>query len=72
MSIGDQKEMTIPDYKPIRQFKSRQFEHGAYFEYISLFKSLMELMPSLPLARLGNQGVYFQEEDHKEPLCNNK
>lgn len=49
--------MTIPDYKPIRQFESKQFEHGAHFEYISLFKSLMELMPSLPLTRLGNQGV---------------
>ena len=63
--------MTIPDYKPIRQFESKQFEHGAHFEYISLFKSLMELMPSLPLTRLGNQGIYFQEEKRRESFCNN-
>ena len=68
MSIGDQKEITIPDYKPLHQCESKQFEHGAHFEYISLFKSLMDLMPSLPLTRLGNQGVYFQGEDSIAPL----
>ena len=60
--------LIIPDYKPLHQCESKQFEHGAHFEYISLFKSLMDLMPSLPLTRLGNQGVYFQGEDSIAPL----
>ena len=70
MIIGDQKEMKIPDYKPQRQYEAKKFEHGAHFEYISLFKSLMDLMPTLPLNRLGNKGVYFQEEE-KRQLTNN-
>ena len=51
MSIGDQKEITIPDYKPLHQCESKQFEHGAHFEYISLFKSLIDLMSSLDTSR---------------------
>ena len=60
MSIGDQKEITIPDYKPLHQCESKQFEHGAHFEYISLFKSLMDLMPSLPLTRLAIKASTFR------------
>lgn len=59
----DEEETKTIDYKPsIKVEKHLFFEHGAHFEYFSLFKSLLDLIPTMPVDRLGNKGVYFQDE----------
>ena len=58
----DEEETKTIDYKPSIKVKKQFFEHGAHFEYFSLFKSLLDLIPTMPIDRLGNKGVYFQDE----------
>lgn len=43
--------------------KGYLYENGAHFKYMTLFNRLVELIQTLPISRLGNNGVYFQESD---------
>ena len=43
--------------------KITKYEHGAYFKYIDLFSALVNLITSLPQEQIGNNGVYFQEDN---------
>lgn len=42
----------------------KTYENGAYFQYKELQRRLLDLFETLPLNRLGNSGIYFQEEDY--------
>lgn len=41
----------------------KTYENGSYFKYSELQRRLLNLFETLPLDRLGNLGIYFQEED---------
>ncbi len=62
--------------KKIEKEKSKDkihytYENGAHFKYINLYKALIDLVNILPSERLGNDGIYF-EEDEKENKDFNK
>lgn len=44
----------------------KQYEYGAYFKTQDLFAKLLDLVNTLPVDRLGKNGIYFQKE-HIEP-----
>ena len=46
--------------------KPRTYEHGAYFKSHDLFTKLLDLIETLPVDRLGNNGVYFQYDNKDE------
>lgn len=43
------------------------YENSAHFKYIDLFSRLVNLVQTLPSFRLGNNGVYFQENGCEVP-----
>ena len=43
----------------------QQYEFGAHFKYTDLFSRLIDLINYLPKERLGNNGVYFQDDNLK-------
>ena len=48
------------------------YEFGAHFKYLDLYTSLINLYNILPSERLGNNGIYFQEEENNyKGLSNN-
>lgn len=49
----------------------RTYEHGAYFKSHDLFTKLLDLIETLPVERLGNDGVYFQKENNDKITENN-
>lgn len=49
-----------------KDYEVPNFEHGAHFKYRDLQRKLLDLVETFPLERLGNNGIYFQEEDEKE------
>ena len=46
--------------------RPRTYEHGAYFKSHDLFTKLLDLIETLPVDRLGNNGVYFQYDNKDE------
>lgn len=52
--------------------KPRTYEHGAYFKSHELFTKLLDLIETLPIERLGNEGVYFQNENNENNIVNIK
>ena len=40
----------------------KQYEYGAYFKTQDLFSKLLDLVNTLPVDRLGKNGIYFQKE----------
>lgn len=48
--------------------KPRTYEHGAYFKSHDLFTKLLDLIETLPVERLGNEGVYFQSENNENNI----
>lgn len=54
--------------KDNKETKEKIFEHGAHFKYMDLFKSLVELVSILPSERLGNNGIYFQDDEEKHNI----
>ena len=65
-----------PKKKRTEKQKSKEkthytYENGAHFKYIDLYKALINLVNTLPSERLGNDGIYF-EEDEKENKDFNK
>lgn len=50
--------------------KPRTYEHGAYFKSHELFTKLLDLIETLPIERLGNEGVYFQKENNENNIVN--
>ena len=50
--------------------KPRTYEHGAYFKSQYLFTKLLDLIETLPVERLGNEGVYFQSENNENNIVN--
>ena len=50
--------------------KPRTYEHGAYFKSHDLFTKLLDLIETLPVERLGNEGVYFQSENNENNIVN--
>lgn len=43
-----------------------KYEHGAHFKYSDLQRKLLDLVETIPLDRLGINGIYFQEDDNEE------
>ena len=41
----------------------KQYEYGAYFKTQDLFSKLLDLVNTLPVDRLGKNGIYFQKEN---------
>ena len=61
--------MSLKKEKKINKEPSGQlFEHGAHFKYMDLFKSLVDLVSVLPSQRLGNNGVYFQDDEDRQNI----
>lgn len=44
----------------------KTFEGGAHFRYQDLFHRLLHILASTSMARIGNEGVYFQSDDKEE------
>lgn len=58
------------EMKDNKETIGKLYEHGAHFKYIDLFKSLVDLVSVLPSERLGNNGVYFQDDEEKHTILN--
>jgi hypothetical protein len=62
----------FPRKQKISNINPTFYENGAHFKYINLYSKLLLLYSTLPLERLGNQGVYFQEEKESNPYSKSK
>ena len=51
--------------------QGKTYEHGAYFKYQDLYKSLLDLMTILPSDRIGNKGVYIQNNNESHIINQN-
>ena len=66
-----------PKKKKLENRKSKEtihytYENGAHFKYINLYKSLIDLVNILPSERLGNDGIYFEEDEKENKDINKK
>lgn len=61
----------MEQFGKIRKNKDNEvpnFEHGAHFKYRDLQRKLLDLVETFPFERLGNNGIYFQEEEDEKEI----